>query len=84
MSVKQILMNFRVTKKPRVAISKARSTASVTQDGKGTALVVKVSQNLKHLSLTIYILQTYVMRCAIWYHLHNLKNVKTPMEECYF
>ena len=69
-------MNFRVTKKPRVAISKARSTASVTQDGKGTALVVKVSQNLKHLSLTIYILQAYVMRCAIWYHLHNLKNVK--------
>ena len=26
----------------------------------------------------------YVMCCAIWYHLHNLKNVKTPMEECYF
>ena len=21
---------------------------------------------------------------AIWYHLYNLKNVKTPMEECYF
>ena len=20
------------------------------------------------------------MRCAIWYHLYNLKNVKTPME----
>ena len=76
MSVKQILMNFRVTKKPHVTISKARSTASVTRDGKETALVVKVSQNLKHLSLTICILQAYVMRCAIWYHLHNLKNVK--------
>ena len=48
-------MNFRVTKKPRVSISKARSTARVTRDGKETALVVKVSQNLKHLSLTIYI-----------------------------
>ena len=24
------------------------------------------------------------MRCTLWYHLHNLKNVKTPMEECYF
>ena len=24
------------------------------------------------------------MRCAIWYHLYNLKNVKAPMEECYF
>ena len=24
----------------------------------------------------------YVMRCAIWYHLHNLENVKIPMEEC--
>ena len=24
------------------------------------------------------------MRCAIWYHLYNLKNVKTPMKECYF
>ena len=21
----------------------------------------------------------YVMRCAIWYHLYNLKNVKTPI-----
>ena len=20
------------------------------------------------------------MRCAVWYHLYNLKNVKTPME----
>ena len=27
----------------------------------------------------------YVMRCAIWYHLYNLKNVKKKsMEECYF
>ena len=24
----------------------------------------------------------YMMRCAIWYHLCNLKNMKTPMEEC--
>ena len=24
------------------------------------------------------------MRCAIWYHLNNLKNVKKPMVECYF
>ena len=24
------------------------------------------------------------MPCAIWNHLYNLKNVKTPMEECYF
>ena len=22
--------------------------------------------------------------CVIWYHLYNLDNVKTPMEECYF
>ena len=29
-------------------------------------------------------LKSIVMRCAIWYYLHNLKNVKTPMEECYF
>ena len=26
----------------------------------------------------------YLMLCAIWYHLYNLKNVETPMEECYF
>ena len=26
--------------------------------------------------------RTYVVRCAIWYHLCNLKNVKTPIEEC--
>ena len=25
---------------------------------------------------------TNVMHCAIWYHMYNLKNVKTPMEEC--
>ena len=30
------------------------------------------------------LLGTYVMFCAILYHLYNLKNVKTPMEECYF
>ena len=24
------------------------------------------------------------MLCAIWHHLNNLKNMKTPMEECYF
>ena len=29
-------------------------------------------------------LKNNVMRYAIWYHLYNLKNVKTPMEECYF
>ena len=28
--------------------------------------------------------RSYVMFCAIWYHLYNLKNVKTPMVECYF
>ena len=26
---------------------------------------------------TYYILNKYVMRCAIWYHLYNLKNVKS-------
>ena len=26
----------------------------------------------------------YVVLCSIWYHLHNLKMWKTPMEECYF
>ena len=26
----------------------------------------------------------YVMSCSICYHLYNLKNVKAPMEECYF
>ena len=25
-----------------------------------------------------------VRRCAIRYHLYNLKNMKTTMEECYF
>ena len=30
------------------------------------------------------ILQTYVIRSAIWYHLYNFKNVKTPIEGCYF
>ena len=25
----------------------------------------------------------YVMFCAIWYHLYNFKNMKTPMNECY-
>ena len=25
-----------------------------------------------------------VMRCAIWYHLYNFNNVKTPMEQRYF
>ena len=29
-------------------------------------------------------LKSIVMRCAIWYYLYKLKNVKTPMEECYF
>ena len=24
----------------------------------------------------------YVVPCTIWYHLRNLKNVKTPVEEC--
>ena len=24
------------------------------------------------------------MRCAIWHHSHNLKNVKPPMDQCYF
>lgn len=47
MSVKKILRNFRATKKPRVTISKARSTASVTWDGKETGLVVKVSEKLE-------------------------------------
>ena len=28
--------------------------------------------------------EEYVMRYAIWYYMHNFKNVKTPMEECYF
>ena len=23
----------------------------------------------------------YMMRCAIWYHLYNLKNLKNPREE---
>ena len=27
-------------------------------------------------------LGSYEMRCTIWYHLYNLKNGKTPMEEC--
>ena len=26
----------------------------------------------------------YEMRCAIWCHFYNLKNMKTPMDECYF
>ena len=26
----------------------------------------------------------YVMHCAIWYHLYNLKHLKTPMEDGYF
>ena len=25
----------------------------------------------------------YVVHCAIWYHLNNLKTWKAPMEECY-
>ena len=25
-----------------------------------------------------------VVRCAIWYHLYNLKDMKKDMEECYF
>ena len=24
------------------------------------------------------------MLCTIWDHLYNLRNIKTPMEECYF
>ena len=24
----------------------------------------------------------YEILCTIWYNLHNLKNVKKPMEEC--
>ena len=27
--------------------------------------------------------RSYVTFCTIWYHLHNLKNVKKTMEECY-
>ena len=27
---------------------------------------------------------SYEMRWAIWYHLHQLNNVKTPMQECHF
>ena len=26
--------------------------------------------------------RVFVMLCAIWYHLYNLKTLKTPMEEC--
>ena len=26
----------------------------------------------------------FVVSCVVWYDLYNLKNVKTPMEECYF
>ena len=26
--------------------------------------------------------KVYQVFCAIWYHLYNLKNVKTPMDEC--
>ena len=36
---------------------------------------MKLKKNLNNTKL-------YVMRCAIWYHLYNIKNVKTPMEEC--
>ena len=28
--------------------------------------------------------KVYQVFCAIWYHLYNLKNVKTPMDECLF
>ena len=28
--------------------------------------------------------ELYLMRCTIRYHLYNLKNLKTPLEECYF
>ena len=34
-------------------------------------------------SCKIY-LGIYETHCVIWYHLYKLKNVKTPMEECYF
>ena len=34
-------------------------------------------QNVKLLSAS-----TFVILCAICYHLNNLKNVKTPVEEC--
>ena len=32
-------------------------------------------------SIISMIIITYETHCAIWYHLHNLKNVKTLMEE---
>ena len=47
------------------------------------------NENITTLLLTITTLlscnNTSVSRAkyAIWYHLHNLKNVKTRMEECY-
>ena len=28
--------------------------------------------------------QSLLMLCVIWYHLYNFKDVKAPMEECYF
>ena len=36
----------------------------------------------KTLSYTLEL--KHVMRCAIWYHLYNLKNVKNTQEECFF
>ena len=40
----------------------------------GLINILKYSKNNKY---------SYVMRCAIWFHLRNLKNMKTPMEEWY-
>ena len=40
----------------------------------------------KNIGLTTFsesLLYPFVIRCAIWYYLHNFKNVKTPTEECY-
>ena len=43
-----------------------------------------VDINISPLGLTIYQKNNdtgqYVMRCAIWYHLYNLKNVKNAHE----
>ena len=77
---------FRILKKMVTVLSKMALFYMYLPSSYKSSIILSLLK-IVTLDFTMYVIGKtilYVMLSAIWYHLYNLKNWKTPMEECYF